>query len=87
MTMVQNQLLGSLNGTVAALPQRTRGRYASDHTSSWNVHESWSEQLQSSTAPFFSQKSPQHWLQDVAREYEMDNSHGGRVISCHILPS
>ena len=56
MTMVQNQLLGSLNGTVAALPQRTRGRYASDHTSSWNVHESWSEQLQSSTAPHFFHK-------------------------------
>jgi hypothetical protein len=46
--------------------------------------KNWSEELQSSTAsPFFSQKSPQHWLQDVAREYEMDNSHGGRVISSH----
>ena len=29
----------------------------------------------------FSQKNLQLWLQDVAREHELDNSQGGRVIS------
>ena len=66
----------------AALPQRTRGRYASDYTSSWKRPRwSWRTAAVIYRQPIFSQKNLQLWLQDVAREHELDNSQGGRVIS------